>query len=47
MLGQCPQESWDVMLCGFTWKGWKRHAWADERAWVEQKVASGRIRVIE
>lgn len=46
MLGKCPQEEWDVRLCGFTWQGWKRHAWADERGWVEQKVASGRIRML-
>jgi hypothetical protein len=34
---------WDVKLCGFTWEGWKRHAWQDERRWVEDQIASGRI----
>jgi hypothetical protein len=47
MLGECPAESWDVKLCGFTWEGWKRHTWGDERGWVEKKVASGRISIIE
>lgn len=47
MLGKCPAESWDVKLCGFTWEGWKRHAWGDERSWVERQVASGRISIIE
>ncbi len=47
MLEKCPQESWDVKICGFTWEGWKRHTWGDERSWVEQKVKSGRIRLIQ
>src|SRR5690606_12146907 len=47
MLEKCPQESWDVKICGFTWEGWKRHAWGDERSWVEQKVKSGRISLIQ
>ncbi len=47
MLGKCPEESWDVKICGFTWEGWKRHTWGDERSWVEQKVKSGRISLIQ
>ncbi|MBN9044527.1 MAG: glycosyltransferase family 29 protein [Rhizobiales bacterium] len=47
MLGKCPPEQWNVKLCGFTWEGWKRHAWGDERSWVEEKVKSGRISLIE
>jgi len=47
MLEKCPQESWDVKICGFTWEGWKRHTWGDERSWVEQKVESGRISLIQ
>ncbi|KAB2713627.1 glycosyltransferase family 29 protein [Brucella intermedia] len=47
MLEKCPQESWDVKICGFTWEGWKRHTWGDERSWVEQKVKSGRISLIQ
>ncbi|MBA8837367.1 hypothetical protein [Ochrobactrum sp. RH2CCR150] len=47
MLGKCPAENWDVKLCGFTWEGWKRHTWGDERSWVERQVATGRISIIE
>lgn len=47
MLGKCPEESWNVKICGFTWEGWKRHAWGDERSWVEQKIKSGRISLIQ
>ncbi|MFQ0813816.1 hypothetical protein AVM02_18665 [Brucella anthropi] len=46
MLGNCPEDGWDVKICGFTWEGWKRHSWADERSWVEHKVQSGRISII-
>ncbi|KAA0697647.1 hypothetical protein DTW90_19905 [Neorhizobium sp. P12A] len=41
-----PGETCDVKLCGFSWEGWKRHAWGDERRWVEDKVASGRISLL-
>lgn len=41
------REEWDVKLCGFSWEGWKRHAWADERRWVEDKVASGRVSLLD
>jgi len=47
MLKKCPQESWNVKICGFTWEGWKRHTWGDELNWVEQKVQSGRISIIQ
>ncbi|NLR99638.1 hypothetical protein HGP17_22690 [Rhizobium sp. P38BS-XIX] len=43
VLSMLPADEWDVKLCGFSWEGWKRHAWMDERRWVEEKVASGRI----
>jgi hypothetical protein len=39
-------EQWTVSLCGFSWEGWKRHAWADERKWVEDKVRRGVLDVI-
>ena len=45
-LSNFPAEEWDVKLCGFTWEGWKRHAWQDERRWVEDKIASGRISML-
>jgi len=47
MLGKCPEESWEAKICGFTWEGWKRHNWADERNLVEQKVKSGRISLLQ
>lgn len=47
MMGKCPAESWDIKLCGFTWQGWKKHAWADERSWVERHVKTGRIIMAE
>lgn len=37
---------WAMSLCGFSWEGWKRHAWADERQWVEDKVRQGILEVI-
>jgi hypothetical protein len=40
-----PAE-WTISLCGFSWEGWKRHAWADEREWVEDKVRRGLLEVI-
>lgn len=40
-----PAE-WTISLCGFSWAGWKRHAWADEREWVEDKVRRGLLEVI-
>ncbi|ENN87373.1 hypothetical protein RHSP_26896 [Rhizobium freirei PRF 81] len=37
---------WEVKLCGFSWDGWKRHSLLDERRWVEDKMASGRISIL-
>lgn len=45
VLRHCPAEEWDVVICGFTWQGWKRHAWADERAWLEQRMGERPIEV--
>lgn len=42
-LANFPAADWDIKLCGFSWEGWKRHDWQNERAWVEDKIASGRI----
>jgi hypothetical protein len=47
ILQMVASESCDVRLCGFSWEGWKRHAWADERRWVEEMVRSGRIGMLE
>jgi hypothetical protein len=40
-------EEWRVELCGFTWEGWKRHAWGDERRWVAAQAESGRVVLID
>lgn len=34
---------WDIKICGFSWEGWKRHDWAAERKWIEEKIASGAL----
>ncbi|KXF78662.1 hypothetical protein ATN84_02435 [Paramesorhizobium deserti] len=47
ILQHFPREAWDIRLCGFSWEGWKRHAWADERKWVADKVENGRITLLE
>lgn len=36
---------WQIHICGFTWEGWKRHAWMQERGWVEAQVEEHGIRV--
>jgi hypothetical protein len=37
------QPEWSIEICGFSHEGWKRHAWQDERGWVETKLASGAL----
>lgn len=46
VLANFPASDWDIKLCGFSWEGWKRHDWQNERAWVDDKIADGRIGVI-
>lgn len=46
VLSILPACEWDVKLCGFSWEGWKRHAWLNERRWVEDRIASGRISLL-
>ena len=36
-----------IEICGFSWEGWKRHAWADERGWAEKKMAEGRLFMLD
>jgi hypothetical protein len=43
VLSNFPEAEWQVKLCGFTWEGWKRHAWQEERHWVEDRIASGSL----
>jgi len=40
-------EEWVVEVCGFTWAGWQKHAWMDERQWIARKVAEGRVVLID
>ncbi|RJG44328.1 glycosyltransferase family 29 protein [Mesorhizobium sp. DCY119] len=40
-------QEWRIEVCGFTWQGWQRHAWADERRWVGEQVDQGRIVLID
>jgi hypothetical protein len=42
-----PLKEWRIEICGFTWEGWRRHAWANEREWVEKRVAEGRIALLD
>lgn len=42
-----PAPEWVAELCGFTWQGWQRHAWADEQAWIAERVNQGRIVLID
>ncbi|NLS20156.1 hypothetical protein HGP16_26845 [Rhizobium sp. P40RR-XXII] len=45
-LANFPASEWDVKLCGFSWEGWKRHDWQNERVWVENKIANGRVSLL-
>jgi len=47
MLQQCPPEIWSVTLAGFSWQGWKRHAWQREEAWIRERIKSGQLSLIE
>lgn len=40
-------EEWRIEICGFTWQGWQRHAWADERQWIAGLVGLGRVTLID
>jgi len=46
MLLQCPQDEWTITLTGFSWQGWKRHAWGQEEEWVRKQIADGRLNFI-
>lgn len=34
-------SNWVIYLCGFTWQGWKHHAWSSEEKWVRARIAEG------
>lgn len=46
-LNTFPMDRWRLELCGFSWSGWRRHAWGDERRWVEARVEKELIRIID
>ena len=46
ILNRFPAAEWDISVCGFSWTGWKKHAWGDERKWIEEKVQQGLLHVI-
>ncbi|MDH7788694.1 hypothetical protein QBD01_004740 [Ochrobactrum sp. 19YEA23] len=46
MLRTFPSTDWEIQLCGFSWQGWKHHAWAAERHWIEERASSGQIRLL-
>lgn len=45
VLREFATQEWDVHICGFTWEGWKRHAWGDERRWVQAMAEKHAITV--
>lgn len=45
VLEHFSSADWHIHICGFTWEGWKRHAWMQERGWVERQVEEHGIRV--
>jgi hypothetical protein len=45
ILNDFSPENWNINLCGFTWEGWKRHAWGDELRWAESLVEKQDIKV--
>ncbi|MEN5275892.1 hypothetical protein ABE527_02975 [Brucella sp. TWI432] len=43
VLRKYSQPDWEIKICGFSWEGWKRHDWAAERKWIEEKIAIGHL----
>lgn len=46
-LRQNETREWDIKICGFGWQGWKRHNWAAERQWVEERIKEGKLSILE
>ncbi|PZO79303.1 MAG: hypothetical protein DI629_09555 [Mesorhizobium amorphae] len=46
-LERFPAAEWRIELVGFSWAGWRRHAWGDERSFVERAAAEGRLHVLD
>ncbi|MBA8880087.1 hypothetical protein [Phyllobacterium myrsinacearum] len=47
ILNHPDYAGWDISVCGFSWQGWKRHAWANEQEWVKDKVDRKLLSVID
>jgi len=45
LLGEFRLSEWMINMCGFSWEGWKRHPWMDERRWIERLVEKQHIKV--
>jgi len=40
-------DEWNITLTGFSWQGWKRHAWQREEDWVRARIEEGQLNFIE
>jgi len=47
MLQYWGLEQWTITLVGFSWQGWKRHAWQSEENWVRARIREGCLNFIE
>ena len=45
VLGKFCTQDWCINICGFTWEGWKRHAWGDEYHWARALADDRQISV--
>ncbi len=36
---------WRIEICGFSWQGWSKHAWLDERRWVGERLGASLMAV--
>lgn len=32
-----------IEFCGFSWEGWKRHAWTSEQDWITGQITTGNV----
>jgi len=47
MLRHCDLAQWSISLTGFSWQGWKRHAWEMEERWVRTHIQEGHLNFID
>lgn len=36
-------RDWSAEIIGFSFEGWSKHSWANERGWVEARISEGRL----